>query len=170
MTTTTDDTDDSAARAARLPPRWFIRTFWVGHRGLHTLTRGRLGLTRPTPGKYGMMRLRTVGRRTGAPRSAILGYFEDGSDLVTMAMNGWGEPEPAWWLNLQAHPETTVELVDGPRAVRGRAAEAGERSRLWAKWAAFDDNLDAYAARRPQETAVVILESRPSGEAGREPA
>ena len=71
-----------------------------------------------------MMRLKTIGRRSGQERKAILGYFEDGPNLVTMAMNGWGEPEPAWWLNLQANPDTTVELPDGPRAVHGRAATA----------------------------------------------
>jgi deazaflavin-dependent oxidoreductase (nitroreductase family) len=107
-----------------------------------------------------MMRLTTVGRRTGEERTAILGYFEDGPDLVTMAMNGWAGPEPAWWLNLQAHPDTTVELVDGSRAVHARAADEDERPRLWARWAVYDKGLDAYAAMRPHETAVVILEPR----------
>ncbi len=53
----------------------------------------------------------------------IIGYLEDGSNLVTMAMNGWADGEPAWWLNLQAHPEASVDLADGRLAVRGRAAE-----------------------------------------------
>lgn len=88
----------------------------------------------------------------------ILGYFEDGPNLIGMAMNGWADTEPAWWLNLQAHPEATVELVDGRRAVRGRAAEGEERARLWARWRELDRNLDAYAARRSGETAVVIFE------------
>ena len=87
----------------------------------------------------------------------ILGYFDDGPNLVTMAMNGWSQGEPAWWLNLQAHPEASVDLTDGPRTVRGRAAEGEERSRLWDRWREFDKNLDGYAARR-SETAVVILE------------
>ena len=69
-----------------------------------------MGLRRQTPEQWGMMRLKTVGRRSGSERHAILGYFEDGPNLVTMAMNGWGEAEPAWWLNLQANPDTTVEL------------------------------------------------------------
>jgi len=105
-----------------------------------------------------MLRLRTVGRRTGTERVAILGYFEDGPDLVTMAMNGWGDPEPAWWLNLQAHPDATVDLVDGPRTVRARAAVGDERRRLWARWAHYDKNLDRYAALRSRETAVVMFE------------
>jgi hypothetical protein len=77
-----------------------------------------------------------------------------------MAMNGWADPEPAWWLNLQAHPDTVVELADGPRAVHARAAAPDERPRLWARWATYDKGLDAYAARRSRETAVVILEPR----------
>ena len=65
--------------------------------------------------------------RSGIERAAILGYWEDGADLITMAMNGWADPEPAWWLNLQANPDATVDLLDGPRSVRARAAGADER-------------------------------------------
>jgi deazaflavin-dependent oxidoreductase (nitroreductase family) len=108
-----------------------------------------------------MLRLRTIGRRTGEERTAILGYFEDGADLVTMAMNGWADAEPAWWLNLQAQPDVAVDLPGGSRAVRGRAADKDERPRLWARWAALDKDLDSFAARRSGETAVVILSPRP---------
>ena len=148
-------------RSPRLPPRWFIRTFWVVQRALYSVTRGRLGLRTATADHQGMMRLRTVGRRSGEERKAILAYFEDGPDLVTMAMNGWADPEPAWWLNLQAHPDTVVDLPGGSRAVHARAADKAERPRLWARWAAYDKGLDAFAARRSRETAVVILSPRP---------
>jgi deazaflavin-dependent oxidoreductase (nitroreductase family) len=144
-----------------LPPRWFIRSFWVGQRAAYSVTRGRFGLRSATSDRWGMLRLRTVGRRTGEERGAILGYFEDGEDLVTMAMNGWADAEPAWWLNLQAQPDTTVDLPGGSRAVHGRAANKDERPRLWAMQAAYDKDLDAFAARRSRETAVVILSPRP---------
>jgi len=91
----------------------------------------------------------------------ILGYLEDGPNLVTMAMNGWADPEPAWWLNLQAHPDAIVDVAQGRRHVRGRAAVGEERSRLWSRWSEIDDKLDAYAALRSGETAVVILEPSP---------
>ena len=61
-----------------------------------------------------------------------------------MAMNGWADGEPAWWLNLQADPNTRVDLVDGPRSVRARAAAGEERSRLWAKWREVEPTVDAY--------------------------
>ena len=148
-------------RPARLPPRWFVRAAWHTHRGLYGITGGRVGLRRPKPGQYGMMRLTTIGRRSGQERSVILGYFEDGPNLVTMAMNGWADPEPAWWLNLQAHPQATAEVRQGQHRVMGRAAEGEERSRLWARWREIDKNLDAYAGLRSGETAVVILEPSP---------
>ena len=153
--------DEHRAKRPWLPPRWFIRLAWSVHRGMYRGSGGRIGLSRPHGTTYGMLRLTTTGRRTGQQRSVILGYVEDGPDLVSLAMNGWGEPEPAWWLNLQAHPDATVELVDGQRLVRGRAATGDERSRLWARWREIDRNLDGYAARRSSETAVVVLEPRP---------
>jgi deazaflavin-dependent oxidoreductase (nitroreductase family) len=105
-----------------------------------------------------MMRLTALGRRSGQHRSVILGYLEDGPNLVTMAMNGWGDPEPAWWLNLQSNPVADVEIPGGRLVVKGRAAEGEEHTRLWEEWRQLDTNLDAYAALRSRETAVVVLE------------
>jgi F420H(2)-dependent quinone reductase len=124
-------------------------------------TGGRKGLWPPRPGKWGASRLTTRGRRSGEPRSVILGYVEEGSNLIAIAMNGWGAAEPAWWLNLQAHPEAAVELAGGiQREVLGRAAVGEERERLWQRMRELGENLDGYAARRPRETAVVIFEPR----------
>lgn len=145
-------------KPARLPPRWIIRSAWAIHRGLYRFSGGRFGLRRAKGNRWGMMHLTTIGRRSGQERGVILGYFDDGPNVVTMAMNGWGEGEPAWWLNLQAHPEVSVHLPDGRRQVRARAAEGEERSRLWDRWREIDTDLDDYAARRSGETAVVILE------------
>ena len=119
-----------------------------------------MGLWPAKPNQWGAMRLTTVGRRSAKRRSVILGYYEDGPNLVTMAMNGWKDAEPAWWLNLQAHPDATVELPGGTRAIRGRAAEGDEHERLWDRWRELDDDLDGYATRRPSGTAVVVLEPR----------
>jgi deazaflavin-dependent oxidoreductase (nitroreductase family) len=156
------DATDRREKTPRLQPRWFIRSFWLVQRALYSATRGRLGLRQATPTQWGMMRLRTIGRRSGLERAAILGYFEDGPNLVTMAMNGWADAEPAWWLNLQANPDAVVDLPSGPRVVRGRAADPSERPRLWARWRQYDGaDLDGFAARRSRETAVVILSPRP---------
>ena len=145
-------------RIARVPPRWFVRLAWHAHRALYRLTGGRVGLWRAKPNRWGTLRLTTTGRRTHQDRSVILGYLEDGPNLVALAMNGWSDGEPAWWLNLQAHPDAQVTLADGPRSVRARAAAGAERSHLWARWREVEPNLDAYAALRSSPTAVVIFE------------
>jgi deazaflavin-dependent oxidoreductase (nitroreductase family) len=159
-------------RTPWLPPRWFIRLAWFAHRTVYRLTGGRRGLSIPTAeGKFGQMRLRTVGRKSGQERVAILGYYEDGPNLVTLAMNGWGDPEPAWWLNLQARPDAVIDVKDGVRDVHARAADGPERERLWRLFTAYKGwggDVDAYAKRRSRPTAVVIFEPRtaPAGSPG----
>jgi F420H(2)-dependent quinone reductase len=153
-------------RPPRLQPRWFIRLFWQLHRALFRITRGHLGLWLPKNARWGTLRLTTTGRRTGQERHVILGYFEDGPNFVTLAMNGWDPAEPAWWLNLQANPTARAELSGARCTVTGRAAHGEERERLWARWGEIDKDLDGYAARRPHETAVVVLEPVPSTRAG----
>ena len=111
-----------AGGKARLPPRWFIVIFWHVHRRIVQATRGRKGLWRPRAEKWGALRLTTKGRRSGEPRSVVLGYYE----------------------------------------VLGRAAVGSEREQLWQRWRELDKDLESYAARRPHETAVVVLEPRPA--------
>jgi len=159
-----------AGDRARLPPRWFVVSAWHVHRWIVRASRGRFGLWRPRPGKWGALRLTTTGRRSGEPRKVIVGYIEDGPNLVTMAMNGWGAAEPAWWLNLQANPDAVAELGGGIRRnVRGRAAFGAERTELWERYRDVDRSLDAYAARRPQETAIVVLEPTTADQHGSAP-
>lgn len=157
-----DARSTDAPPTPRMPPRWFVRAFWHAHRWIDRITHGRVGLWAPRRGRWGALRLTTIGRRTGRSRSVIVAYFGDGDDLVTLAMNGWGAPEPGWWLNLKANPDAVVELRGGRREVRAHAAVGEERERLWQRWRAIDKNLDCYAALRPTETAVVVLEPRMS--------
>ena len=149
---------------SKLPPRWFIRSAWAAHRGLLRATGDRVGLSVPTPGRrFGMLRLHTVGRRSGHHRAVVLGYIEDGDRFVTLAMNGWAPADPSWWLNLQAKPEATVDLAGGSREVTAYRATGAERERLWAAlhdYTGYGD-LDTFAAQRGRETAVVVLTPRP---------
>jgi deazaflavin-dependent oxidoreductase (nitroreductase family) len=147
-------------KPAPLPPRWFVRMAWAIHRSIFSMSGGRVGLRRATAEHPGIVRLRTMGRRTGEERSVMLGYIEDGPNLVTVAMNGWADSEPAWWLNLQSHPDATVDVTGGSRAVVARSAHDEERERLWARLSGPTGKLDRYAALRSHETAVVIFEPR----------
>ncbi len=148
--------------APKLPARPLVRTFWAIHRALYRFTGGRVGLREPKQGAtFGMLRLHTKGRRSGKSRVAMIGYYPDGHSLVTLAMNGWGQAEPAWWLNLQADPVATVDLPEGSRVVRAHAAQGAERERLWAAfrdYPGWGPDIAALATRRPGETAIVVLD------------
>jgi deazaflavin-dependent oxidoreductase (nitroreductase family) len=154
----------AAVKAERPVPRPLLKTFWGLHRVLYRISGGQVGLRSPQVGKtFGVMRLTTIGRRSGRTRVAMVGYFPDGPNLVTLAMNGWAKTDPGWWLNLQAVAEARVELPGGARLVTARAAAGAERERLWAKFADYPgwgNDLDGLSAHTTREAAVVVFEPR----------
>jgi deazaflavin-dependent oxidoreductase (nitroreductase family) len=152
---------NAATRPPRMPPPWFVHTAWRIHRALYRLSGGRFLWTPANKRGWGALRLTTIGRKSGQERSVIIGYLDDGPDLVALAMNGWDEGHPAWWLNLEAHPDAVVQLTrQQPRPVRARAAVGEERDRLWQRWVQVNPQLDGYAGRRSTVTPVVVLEPR----------
>lgn len=159
---------------ALLPPRWFVRGAWTAHKALLKVTGDRVGMSRPVPGgRFGTLRLHTTGRRTGERRTVLLGYIEDGDRLVTLAMNGWDRRDPAWWLNLKAHPVATVDLPGGGhRTVTATAASGADRDRLWDEMHKYTGygKMDDLADRRDRETAVVVLAPTQDAPVGRRPA
>ena len=159
MPSSTPSPDQLATRPPKKPPAWFVHTAWRVHRALHRLTGGRLLWTTTNKRGWGALLLTTTGRTTGQERRVIIGYLEDGPNLVAIAMNGWDEGHPAWWLNLQADPEATVRLAhQEPQPVRAREATGDERDRLWQRWLDTDPELTAHARSRDTATPVVILE------------
>jgi hypothetical protein len=84
-----------ATRPPKIPPTWIVHMAWRVHRALYRASGGRFPWTTSNKRGWGALRLTTVGRKSGQERSVILGYVEDGPDLVTLAMNGWGEGDPA---------------------------------------------------------------------------
>jgi deazaflavin-dependent oxidoreductase (nitroreductase family) len=162
----TTESQIADSKASPRVPRWLVRTIWFVHRRLYAATGRRFGLRPPADRQWGMLRLESVGRRSGRARLAILGYIEDGPNVVVPAMNGWADPEPAWWLNLQANPAATIELPGGDRRrVIARAAGADERSLLWRRLVDLGSSAytDANAATRSRQTAIVVLEPAPGG-------
>jgi deazaflavin-dependent oxidoreductase (nitroreductase family) len=147
----------------KLPPAWFMHLFWRVHRAVYRLSGGRFLWTPASERGWGALHLTTTGRKSGKPRPVIVGYIEDGPNLVVLAMNGWDEGHPSWWLNLEAQPDAIVRLPhQPPRAMHARAATGEERARLWQRWAEIDVGLDSYAGRRKVETPVLVFEPRDS--------
>jgi deazaflavin-dependent oxidoreductase (nitroreductase family) len=161
MTATTEEeiVEPTEVKPPKLPPAWFIHGAWRVHRALYKLSGGRFLWTPANKRGWGALRLTAIGRKSGQERSVILGYIEDGPNLIVLAMNGWDEGHPAWWLNLEAHPDALVRLPDQePRPVHATKAAGEERDRLWRLWEAVNPELDGFAGHRSTETPVIVLE------------
>jgi deazaflavin-dependent oxidoreductase (nitroreductase family) len=132
--------------------------------GLHTLayrwSGGRVGHTLPgVPGK--MLLLDHVGAKSGTERTSPLLYVRDGEDVVVVASKGGFPKHPAWYHNLTANPDTTVQVGSEHHAVHARVARPEERDRLWALVVAAYRGYDDYAARsKGREIPLVVLEPR----------
>ena len=130
------------------------------HTFLYKRTGGRLGHTIPgVPGK--MLLLDHVGAKSGTKRTSPLLYVRDGEDLVIVASKGGFPKHPAWYHNLVANPDTTVQVQGDHVPVHARVAKPEERERLWALAVAGYRGYDAYAARsKGREIPLVVLEPR----------
>jgi F420H(2)-dependent quinone reductase len=141
------------------PPAWFVHAAWRVHRALHRISGRRFLWTTSNKRGWGALHLTTTGRRSGKQRGVIVGYLDDGDDVVLVAMNGWDEGHPAWWLNLRDTPAATIRLAgQPPRPVRAREAVGAERDRLWHRWSETDPALMAHAKSRSTATPIVVLE------------
>jgi deazaflavin-dependent oxidoreductase (nitroreductase family) len=132
--------------------------------GVHTLvyrtTNGRIG--HRIPGLAPTLLLDHVGAKSGAKRTSPLLYIPAGDDLVIVASKGGYPQHPAWFHNLRANPDTTVQVGSERRAVHARVANAEERARLWPKVVDAYSGYRDYQDRTGREIPLVILERRPA--------
>ncbi len=132
--------------------------------GVHTLmyraTHGLVG--HRIPGLPPMLLLDHAGAKSGVTRTSPLLYLRDGDDLVIVASKGGYPKDPAWFHNLRANPDTTVQVGSERRPVHARVAGAEERERLWPRVVEAYSTYDDYQARTGREIPLVILERRPA--------
>jgi deazaflavin-dependent oxidoreductase (nitroreductase family) len=104
--------------------------------------------------------LTTEGRSSGEARTTPLIHRTDGEGWVVVASKGGSPEHPAWYQNLQANPEATIEVQGERVPVRASTAEGEERARLWSLmtevWPAYDE----YQTKTSREIPVVVLARR----------
>jgi deazaflavin-dependent oxidoreductase (nitroreductase family) len=101
--------------------------------------------------------LTTTGRKTGAQRSNALIFGRSGDDYLVVGSVGGRPKPPAWYLNLQADPEVTVQVKGDRFAARARTATAEEKPALWKIMTSAWPHYDEYQARTERVIPVVIL-------------
>ena len=104
--------------------------------------------------------LTTTGRRSGEPRTTPLIHRTDGDRWVIVASKGGAPEDPAWFTNLEADPNATIQVLDEEIPVRMSVAEGEERDRLWALMTEVWPDYDAYQTRTDREIPIVVLERR----------
>ena len=102
--------------------------------------------------------LHTVGATSGQPRIAPVVYSRDGDRFVIMASKGGAPTNPAWFANLVAHPEVTVEAEGETFLARAIVAEGAERDRLWNAHVAQHPGFADYEQRTDRVIPAVSLE------------
>jgi deazaflavin-dependent oxidoreductase (nitroreductase family) len=105
--------------------------------------------------------LTTVGRRSGASRTAPLLYLPDGENLVVVASKGGMSHHPLWYKNLEANPRVEVEVGSERRTMVSRRATAAEKAALWPRLVAMYPEYESYQARTERDIPVVILSPAP---------
>lgn len=130
--------------------------------GLHTVayraTGGLIG--HRIPGGPSTLLLEHVGAKSGIKRTSPLLYVGDGKNVVVVASKGGYPKHPGWFHNLQANPDTTIQVGSERRLVHARLAEADERARLWRKAVDSYSGYTGYQERTPREIPLVVLEPR----------
>jgi len=104
-----------------------------------------------------MLLLTTTGHKTGQPRTTPAAYLADGDALIIVAGAAGAEKHPAWWFNLESHPEAQVQAGRRRLQVSATRALPEEQQRLWARYPAQHALFDKMQQRVSREIPVVIL-------------
>ena len=129
--------------------------------GLHThayrASRGLIGHHVPILG-IDMLLLDHVGAKSGKRRTTPLLYVRDGDNLAIIASKGGNPRHPAWFHNLRANPETTVQVGSDRWNVRARQATPDEKGRLWPVVVGVYAPYEEYQQKTTRDIPVIVLE------------
>jgi len=142
-----------------MPSDLQLKTMNAVHKTMLTLSFGKLGWK--TAGMP-VLKLTTVGRKSGEPRSTMLtSPLLEGDTIVIVASKGGEDSHPAWYLNLQAKPEVRVEWKgEGAKTMVASTATAAEKAELWPKIVAGYKGYAGYQKRTDRDIPVVLLNEK----------
>jgi len=101
--------------------------------------------------------LTTTGRTSGKPRTVPVAYLRDGSTYVIIASYAGLPRHPAWFLNLESHPEATIQLKKRQMQVKAETANQEKKRELWARLMEVAPGYADYQKRTSRDIPMVIL-------------
>ena len=105
-----------------------------------------------------LLLLHHTGAKTGTERVNPLVYLPVGDDFAVFGSKAGADTNPAWYHNLRAHPDTTVEVGTETLPVHARVAESAERERIWEEQKRVNPNFAEYEQKTTRPIPVVVLE------------
>ena len=103
--------------------------------------------------------LHHTGARTGTERISPLAFQRVGESLAVFASKAGAPENPAWYHNLLAHPDTSVEVGTETLGVRARVAEQAERDVIWSRLKQRAPHFAKYEEKAaPRKIPVVVLD------------
>lgn len=106
-----------------------------------------------------MLLLHHTGARTGTERVSPLAFQRVGESFAVFASKAGAPVNPAWYHNLLAHPDTTIEVGTKTLRVRARVAEPAERDVIWARQIQHAPHFAEYQRMAtPRKIPVIVLD------------
>ena len=102
----------------------------------------------------------TTGRSSGESKPTPLIYQPYDDDVLVVASDGGNDKHPSWYLNLDADPDTEVQVKADRFRAQARTATAEERPDMWRTMTAVWPDYDEYQKKTEREIPVVVLERR----------
>lgn len=131
------------------------------HVALYRRSGGRIGGHLPGWPQARIVLVDHTGARSGRRRTSPLMYHEDGDAVAVVASKAGQPTNPAWFHNLKANPDTTIQIGPEVRDVRARVASDEERERLWPQFVDFYPGYEFFREHAgDREIPIVILEPR----------
>jgi deazaflavin-dependent oxidoreductase (nitroreductase family) len=106
-----------------------------------------------------LLLLHHTGAKSGQERVNPLAYQQVGDSYAIFASKGGGPVDPAWFHNVVAHPDVTIEVGTETIPVRARVAEPTERDVIYARQVERAPHFGEYVEKAaPRIIPVVILD------------
>src|ERR1700694_1914346 len=107
-----------------------------------------------------LLLLTTTGAKSGQRRTTPMMYVPDGDRLMVIASNIGAPAHPAWYHNLVAHPDVTVEVGAETFAATAVVPARAARERLWDHVVALHPFFADHQAKTPRTIPVIALERK----------
>ncbi|MFD6161169.1 nitroreductase family deazaflavin-dependent oxidoreductase [Nocardia sp. NPDC060256] len=104
-----------------------------------------------------MVLITTTGAKSGRSITNPLVYLSDGDRVVLIASNGGNDKHPAWYHNLRANPDLTVEIGTERYAAKADIVSGTERDTLYAKMVEIMPGFAEYEAKTSRVIPVFAV-------------